>query len=81
MQITGTSVSDGTCLGRQGHQRRQAGSIGQRDDGTIRVHSACAGKTGPKSPTFSWVVLESSVWSQDLRPPALFSIPSSEVWD
>lgn len=41
----------------------------------------CWEGTGPKDPTFLWVVLESSVWSQDLRPPAPFSMPSSEVWD
>lgn len=80
MQITGTSVSDGTCLGRQEHQRRQAGYIGQRDDGAIGVHSACAGKVRAQISTFSWVVLESSVWSQDLRLPAQLRSVGLTAW-
>lgn len=49
------------------------------DDGIITVHSACAGKKlkNLSLPTLLWVVLESSVWSQELMPSALFSMPSS----
>lgn len=49
------------------------------DDGTITVHSACAGKKEKNLslPTFLWMVSESSVWSQELMPPALFSTPNS----
>lgn len=68
------------CQGRQGHQGRQVGvQRAGRGYGTNRVHSACAGK-GQKNPsllTFSWVVPDSSVWSQDFILPASFSIPSS----
>lgn len=76
---TSLAVSGGPAQG--GRDTKKASGVHRSGGGygTNRVHSACAGK-GQKNPsllTFSWVVLESSVWSQDFTLPASFSIPRS----
>lgn len=80
VQIVGTSLAVSDGLAKEGRDTKEGrwGAQGRR--GLWNQQSPfcmCWGQKNPSLLTFSWVIPESSVWSQDFTLPASFSISSS----